>query len=197
MADVDSGQAVPAADEHIVPVCPAPIEWNAGGRWKAVQPLHGDLRIDNYVDERQLGPLHELIDVDLSEPYSVFTYRYFVNAWPDLCFLAMRGDETVGGIICRIDEHVGSDTLSRRRGYVAMLVTRPDCRRMGIASNLVVRAIETMVQLGVNEVVLETEVTNAASLKLYGNLGFVRDKRLFRYYLNGVDAFRLKLWLTN
>lgn len=32
-------------------------------------------------------------------------------------------------------------------------------------------------------------------MKLYENLGFVRDKRLFRYYLNGVDALRLKLWL--
>jgi hypothetical protein len=25
-------------------------------------------------------------------------------------------------------------------------------------------------------------------------LGFIRDKRLYRYYLNGVDAFRLKLF---
>ena len=45
------------------------------------------------------------------------------------------------------------------------------------------------------QVVLETEITNQAALRLYENLGFVRDKRLFRYYLNGVDALRLKLWL--
>jgi len=45
------------------------------------------------------------------------------------------------------------------------------------------------------QVVLETEVTNNAALHLYEKLGFVRDKRLFRYYLNGVDALRLKLWL--
>ena len=31
-----------------------------------------------------------------------------------------------------------------------------------------------------DEVVLETEVTNAAALTLYERLGFVRDKRLFR-----------------
>lgn len=47
----------------------------------------------------------------------------------------------------------------------------------------------------VAQVVLETEITNKSALKLYENLGFVRDKRLFRYYLNGVDALRLKLWL--
>ena len=40
------------------------------------------------------------------------------------------------------------------------------------------------------QVVLETEITNRPALRLYENLGFVRDKRLFRYYLNGVDALR-------
>lgn len=46
------------------------------------------------------------------------------------------------------------------------------------------------------QIVLETEVTNVSALNLYEKLGFVRDKRLYKYYLNGVDAFRLKLWLT-
>ena len=47
------------------------------------------------------------------------------------------------------------------------------------------------------QVVLETEVTNRAALCLYENLGFVRDKYLHQYYLNGVDAYRLKLWLRD
>lgn len=42
---------------------------------------------------------------------------------------------------------------------------------------------------------LETEVTNSGALRLYEKLGFAREERLLRYYLNGVDAFRLKLWL--
>jgi hypothetical protein len=42
-------------------------------------------------------------------------------------------------------------------------------------------------------VVLEAEVTNSGALALYGKLGFIRAKRLHNYYLNGVDAFRLKL----
>ena len=41
------------------------------------------------------------------------------------------------------------------------------------------------------QVVLETEATNTAALRLYEKLGFVRDKRLPKYYLNGNDAFRL------
>lgn len=46
------------------------------------------------------------------------------------------------------------------------------------------------------QVTLEAEVTNKGALALYGRLGFIRAKRLYRYYLNGVDAFRLKLLFT-
>jgi len=44
-------------------------------------------------------------------------------------------------------------------------------------------------------VVLETEVSNTSSLRLYERLGFLRTKRLHRYYLNGNTAFRLALYL--
>lgn len=44
------------------------------------------------------------------------------------------------------------------------------------------------------QVVLETEVTNSGALNLYTKLGFSKNERLIKYYLNGVDAFRLKLW---
>lgn len=43
------------------------------------------------------------------------------------------------------------------------------------------------------QVVLETEFDNEAALALYESLGFIREKRLFRFYLNGKDAFRLTL----
>ena len=52
------------------------------------------------------------------------------------------------------------------------------------------KAVGLMKDEEADEVVLETEQTNSGALTLYENLGFVRDKRLSRYYLNGVDAFR-------
>lgn len=45
------------------------------------------------------------------------------------------------------------------------------------------------------QVVLETEYDNSAALGLYESLGFIREKRLYRFYLNGKDAFRLVLVL--
>lgn len=144
-----------------------------------------------YESERQMPDIMRLITKDLSEPYSIYTYRYFIHNWPKLCFLAMDGKDCVGAIVCKLDLH----KKMVRRGYIAMLAIDQSVRRRGIGSHLVVKAIKAMVADDCDEVVLETEITNKAALHLYENLGFVRDKRLFRYYLNGVDALRLKLWL--
>ena len=43
------------------------------------------------------------------------------------------------------------------------------------------RAIAEMISRNCEEVMLEAEVTNAGALRLYANLGFIRDKRLQRY----------------
>ncbi|XP_014061263.2 N-alpha-acetyltransferase 30 [Salmo salar] len=144
-----------------------------------------------YKSELQMPGIMRLITKDLSEPYSIYTYRYFIHNWPQLCFLAMVEQECVGAIVCKLDMH----KKMFRRGYIAMLAVDSKHRRKSIGTNLVKKAIYAMVEGDCDEVVLETEITNKSALKLYENLGFVRDKRLFRYYLNGVDALRLKLWL--
>jgi len=145
----------------------------------------------SYTDETQMPLIMRLIQKDLSEPYSIYTYRYFIHNWPQLCFLAMAGQECVGAIVCKLDLH----KKVSRRGYIAMLAVDQGFRKRKIGSTLVKKAIEAMILDDADEVVLETEITNKPALKLYEALGFVRDKRLFRYYLNGVDASRLKLWL--
>jgi N-alpha-acetyltransferase 30 len=76
-----------------------------------------------------------------------------------------------------------------------MLAVNSTYRKRRIGSSLVERAIKAMQQDGADEIVLETEVTNPKAIALYEKLGFARDKMLYRYYLNGVDAIRLKLWL--
>ncbi|XP_076238467.1 N-alpha-acetyltransferase 30 [Calliopsis andreniformis] len=150
-----------------------------------------DIQYISYTSELQMPDIMKLIQKDLSEPYSIYTYRYFIHNWPKLCFLAMHGDECVGAIVCKLDIH----RKVIKRGYIAMLAVDVKYRKQKIGSNLVRRAIQAMVEDKADEVVLETEITNRPALRLYENLGFVRDKRLFRYYLNGVDALRLKLWL--
>ncbi|KAK1566555.1 hypothetical protein Q3G72_001352 [Acer saccharum] len=141
-----------------------------------------------YGGEHHLPLIMNLVDQELSEPYSIFTYRYFVYLWPNLSFLAFHRGKCVGTVVCKMGEH-----RTTYRGYIAMLVVINSYRGRGIATELVTRSIKVMMESGCEEVTLEAEVTNKGALALYGRLGFIRAKRLFRYYLNGVDAFRLKL----
>ncbi|KPI92562.1 N-alpha-acetyltransferase 30, NatC catalytic subunit [Papilio xuthus] len=150
-----------------------------------------DIDIISYESELQMPEIMRLIQKDLSEPYSIYTYRYFIHNWPKLCFLATHEGKCIGAIVCKLDMHRNVV----KRGYIAMLAVDKQYRKRRIGSRLVEKAIQAMINDNADEVVLETEITNKPALKLYENLGFVRDKRLFRYYLNGVDALRLKLWL--
>ncbi|GLI67549.1 hypothetical protein VaNZ11_011774 [Volvox africanus] len=148
------------------------------------------IRYVQYKDENDLPIVMDLVDKELSEPYSIFTYRYFLHQWPHLCFVSYDGDKPFGTVVCKMDLH-----RERMRGYVAMLVVDKAYRGKRVGSELVKMAISEMIKGGCVEVVLEAEVVNIGALRLYQGLGFVRDKRLHRYYLNGVDAYRLKLLL--
>ena len=179
-----------------------------------------DIIYKQYESELQLPAMTSLISKDLSEPYSIYTYRYFLNLWPDLSYLAYYNDEIIGVIICKLDNvnqttyydpennqdpsSSGKNltieqTLEKnmvKKGYIGMLAVNDKYRRLGIATTLVEKAIDAMINnYNIKEVMLETEITNRSALNLYGNLGFIRDERLYRYYLNGQDALRLTLYL--
>lgn len=78
-----------------------------------------------------------------------------------------------------------------------MLAVNPDYRRFGLGRKLIQKNIENMKAEGADEIILETEITNEAALRLYESFGFIRDKRLLTYYLNGNDAYKLKLYITS
>lgn len=91
-----------------------------------------------YENELQMPDIMRLIQKDLSEPYSIYTYRYFIHNWPKLCFLAMHGDTCVGAIVCKLDLH--REVI--KRGYIAMLAVDKEYRKLKIGTNLVQNAIQ-------------------------------------------------------
>jgi len=164
--------------------------------------------------------------------YLVFTYRYFLHQFPDLCIFAVpiidgKDDEVepVGCVVCKVDpeeevdghqyqafchgientdgdkdtatvEGDAASLPSRFCGYIAMLAVDTAYRRSGIGTALVKRSVRRMIRKGCASVMLETEVSNKAAMKLYQEkLGFIREELLVRYYLNWGDAYRLRLWL--
>lgn len=49
--------------------------------------LGDDIVFVRYSSELQMPAIMKLIKEDLSEPYSIYTYRYFINNWPELCWM--------------------------------------------------------------------------------------------------------------
>lgn len=99
------------------------------------------INIKEYVNELQMPDLIRVIQKDLSEPYSIYTYRYFIHNWPKLCFLAMDEDKCIGAIVCKLDVH--RQTI--RRGYIAMLAVDKDYRKLKVGTTLVHKAIEVSI----------------------------------------------------
>ncbi|KAI1931406.1 N-alpha-acetyltransferase 30 [Ophidiomyces ophidiicola] len=150
------------------------------------------IRYDGTKEDEYVTAMRQLISSDLSEPYSIYVYRYFLYQWGDLCFMAMdESNKLAGVVVSKLEPHRGVPL----RGYIAMLAVRQEYRGQGIATKLVCMAIDAMIERDADEIVLETETTNTPAMKLYERLGFLRSKRLHRYYLNGNSAFRLVLYL--
>jgi len=124
----------------------------------------------------------------------------------------------VGCVVCKIDDiessedevpschliseempGVGSSmgkTTIQRVGYLGMLAVDKNYRGTGIGKSLSIRALERMRRSGCSSVVLETEACNDVAIRLYERLGFIREERLAKYYLNWGDAYRLRLWFS-
>lgn len=91
-----------------------------------------------YENELQMPDIMRVIQRELSEPYSIYTYRYFIHNWPKLCFLAMDGEHCVGAIVCKLDIH----RQVVKRGYIAMLAVEQSYRKLKVGTTLVQKAIE-------------------------------------------------------
>ena len=63
---------------------------------KTVEESLPDVTFRQYESELQLPHIMRLMKADLSEPYSIYTYRYFIHNWPNLCFLVCR----LGKLVC-------------------------------------------------------------------------------------------------
>jgi len=121
-----------------------------------------DINYRQFETEDGLETLVKMIETELSEPYSIFLYRHFVNDFPELTIVAMHNDKIVGCIIGKIENEEGSD-----KGYIAMIVVLKEYRKKGIAKKLVEVFNAKVQQMGVFEIVLETECCNKGALRLY------------------------------
>lgn len=60
----------------------------------SMESKDNDIQYVSYTSELQMPDIMKLIQKDLSEPYSIYTYRYFIHNWPKLCFLVRALQKT-------------------------------------------------------------------------------------------------------
>ena len=161
----------------------------------------GDIYIDenkysyqNYPGEQIIDEVVDLMTKNLSEPYPIFTYRYFLNGWPDLCITCFDKNNYVGSIIGSVEK----TSKEKYKGYIAMIAIKEEYRGKKIAKRIVNLFIERIrVYYKLSEIYLETEVDNVSALALYESIGFIRVRLNTNYYLNGKSAFRLKYFIPS
>lgn len=130
--------SLPPAVQH----CPAkPVAEPTPPPTAPEEPPKPAIDYREYESELQMPSIMALIQKDLSEPYSIYTYRYFIHNWPRLCFLALHEGRCVGAIVCKLDIH-----RNIRRGYIAMLAVDKDYRKLKIGTTLVQKAIQVRIK---------------------------------------------------
>lgn len=193
-----------AAVAAFTPLAIEKQQWHktANGKYIRLEQFDGS--------EAKMSQCVNVFNSELTEPYVDFTYMHFILGWKDLCMLAFEyegageppapaaadapatGGKFVAAIVSSVTRKAVGKPL---RGYIAMLAVVPESRKNKIASVLVTATVDIMKQKGCDEVSLETPADAFPALNLYTALGFAKTKFLSRYYLQGQDAFRLKLFL--
>ena len=67
--------------------------------------LPAELRYIQYehtLEEQYLPAIRSLISKDLSEPYSIYVYRYFLYQWAHLCFMVCAYGSSVATTVASV-----------------------------------------------------------------------------------------------
>jgi len=133
-----------------------------------------EITFRNFESEADLKMVMEMITEALSEPYPIYTYRYFLQKWPELGILAYHKGKCIGCVVSKLENNKKYGEADKMRGYIAMLSVNTEYRRCGLGKQrlisgkkLVRETIQRMKDKQADEVMLETEITNAAALRLY------------------------------
>ena len=102
-------------------------------------PINPDkITYRTFEGEEDLQTIIDYMVANLSEPYPIYTYRYFVHKWPELTFFAMYEGECIGCVVNKLDNQPKKDSAEvRYRGYIAMLAVDKTKRRCGLGRKLV------------------------------------------------------------
>ncbi|MFC6864252.1 ribosomal protein S18-alanine N-acetyltransferase [Halomicroarcula sp. GCM10025817] len=121
----------------------------------------------------------------------------FPQPWPFSALESYLGEpgflvaETDDEVLPAVAGYVIADTVPNHGtplGHVKDLAVRPECRRQGVATALLSRAIAVLSAAGAGSVKLEVRADNHGARRLYRQFDFEHRKTIPNYYSNGNDA---------
>ena len=139
-----------------------------------------------------LDRVRSINEETLPENYSTFFYRDLYRRFPETFLVAEADGAIQGYMMCRIERGLSKLKSLRpaRQCHVVSIAVREPYRRRGIASELMVTAMERAKEnYEASECFLEVRVGNEAAIRLYEKLGFSKAKRNYGYYMDGEDAW--------
>jgi ribosomal-protein-alanine N-acetyltransferase len=107
----------------------------------------------------------------------------YAKAAPKL-FLVARADRAMAGYSIA--------TFTRHGAEIESVAVLPRYRKLGIASALLKRTIQKARHRGVPAISLMVRRKNAAAIRLYRSLGFVRVATVANYYGEGRAGWRMR-----
>lgn len=124
-----------------------------------------DLRC-RFIEEGTGKPVDQSLRSSIREAYRAMTRDGRAASW-----LALDGAEAAGtGTLIFWQRIPGPHSPTGKYAYIMNMYTRPESRRLGIASTIVSRLVETAKDAGLNRVALHTL---PAALDVYLKAGFV------------------------
>ena len=83
----------------------------------------------------------KMIMRDLTEPYPISNYRYFVDNWPQYALMVDYGGECIGCVVSKLDrknyQSASGKVTQKMAGYINMLCVQPAYRRLGLGRIMV------------------------------------------------------------
>jgi ribosomal protein S18 acetylase RimI-like enzyme len=141
-----------------------------------------DLRAYEPRDFEQLYALdHQCFPKGIA--YSRWMLGYFLRMPQASCMVAVEGEAIPGFIISE---------EAAPLGHVLTLDVAESHRRIGLGTRLLERSEAELAARGVEEMVLETAIENAAGVAFWNRHGYRTVGTLKRYYLGRLDAYKMR-----
>jgi len=136
-----------------------------------------------------LDDIEQVVAIDqvsFSLPWPERSFRFEVTDNPASSAWVAESDGKISGMIVAwlfVDE-----------AHIATIATHPDYRRQGIASRLLIHALQVVLSEGARSSFLEVRAGNIAAQEMYRKFGFEETGQRPRYYKdNGEDAVLMTL----